>query len=273
VTDRRRVQGNQIASKNTGAAIPTQKIGPKSSKMVSVLTTSTPTPKAVVAAARPNISIIPAMKQQNNHAASVVVSTNMTNNATRAVHTNGKISIFSTTKLTKLFFQLQGLPASVTVMSNNTTVTRPTTILNLQPMAASPIAANKKVIDIVDLSDEDDGAPPPMAMQAQNNGLRLVPTNQLRGNTIMVNNGVAKLGTGSYTLQGATLVPVPRPPGITTVVKILNHPAPLPSPPKFQHTNPLWKAMPPKPTLKISRLNTGIIQYIKQDRQNVSTSI
>jgi hypothetical protein len=100
--------------------------------------------------------------------------------------------------------------------------------------------------------DEDDVAPRPIAMQAQNNSLRLIPTNQLR-----VNNGIAKLGTGSYTHQGVTLVPVSRPPGITTVVKILNHPAPLPLPPKFQNTNPLWKAMPPKPTLKISRLNAG----------------
>jgi hypothetical protein len=52
-------------------------------------------------------------------------------------------------------------------------------------------------------------------------------------------------------------VPVSRPLGITTVVKILNHPAPLPLPPKFQNTNPLLKDMPPKPTLKISRLNAG----------------
>jgi hypothetical protein len=154
-------------------------------------------------------------------------------------------------------FQLQGLPASVTVVSNSTTVTRPTKVLK-QPMTSSPIAANKKVIDIVDLSDDDDGAPRPMATQAQNNSLRLIPTNELRGNnTSIVNNGIAKLGTGSYNHQGVTLVPVSRPPGITTVVKILNHPAPLPLPPKFQNTNPLLKDMPPKPTLKISRLNAG----------------
>jgi hypothetical protein len=47
------------------------------------------------------------------------------------------------------------------------------------------------------------------------------------------------------------------------------HPAPLPEvSPAGQLQNPLWKRSPPKPTLKISRLQTGIqlkrIKFIAQ---------
>lgn len=39
----------------------------------------------------------------------------------------------------------------------------------------------------------------------------------------------------------------------------IRHPAPLPGPPPLQPSQPTWKAMPPRPSLKISRVGDGIV--------------
>jgi len=41
------------------------------------------------------------------------------------------------------------------------------------------------------------------------------------------------------------------------IAPLLQHPAPLPDVSPHQSQNPLWKRMPPKPKLKITRLKTG----------------
>lgn len=42
-------------------------------------------------------------------------------------------------------------------------------------------------------------------------------------------------------------------------IQPLKHPAPLPGPPPLQPSQPTWKAMPPRPSLKISRVGDGIV--------------
>ena len=59
------------------------------------------------------------------------------------------------------------------------------------------------------------------------------------------------------------------------IAPLMQHPAPLPDVSPHQSQNPLWKRMPPKPKLKITRLKTGklsgltlhLILYIVKNKQ------
>lgn len=68
--------------------------------------------------------------------------------------------------------------------------------------------------------------------------------------------------------QGMTRTGAPlRISGISTVTRAthprtmqpMRHPAPLPGPPPLQPSQSTWKAMPPRPSLKISRSGDGIV--------------
>jgi len=136
--------------------------------------------------------------------------------------------------------RLQSLPTSVSVIQTQSATTTTTT-------SSTTTNGAKQVIDIVDLSDEEDDKP----KQAKpNNGIRMVPTANLVG----VNRGTTVLQTPVAILQSKkpTLQ-------VTHVSPVIKHPAPLPDPPKFQIAGQNMKSAPPKPTLKISRLTEGII--------------
>lgn len=78
-------------------------------------------------------------------------------------------------------------------------------------------------------------------------------TIRLPSNPVVVNQNVRptqQIRIGSIqTLRP----PMPIRPHIT------KHPAPLPGPPPLQPSQPTWKAMPPRPALKISRVGDGIV--------------
>ena len=133
--------------------------------------------------------------------------------------------------------RLQSLPRPVLVIQKQSSATTSTSSTN---------NGAKQVIDIIDLSDEEDHKP--KQAKPPNNGIRMVPT----ANLVQVNNqGHTVLKTPVAIMQSkkSTLQ-------MTTVMK---HPASLPDPPKFQISEQSMKSAPPKPTLKISRVTDGII--------------
>ncbi len=133
--------------------------------------------------------------------------------------------------------------------------------------------AAKKVIDVVDLSDEED-SPPVKSQQPGGGGLRVVPASQLQAqptaapNVMVVPASQANRVLGNaaggnpimFRPSNPTFVNLNTGGGAATVIQRIPrsslHPAPLPTTP-VQMTNPGWKLMPPRPTLKISRLNSG----------------
>lgn len=189
--------------------------------------------------------------------------------------------------------RLHTLPSSVSIIQTPTATAVTSTVANkvastLQQSARSTpspagsasgnaAATAKKVIDIVDLSDEDEDQPksaannsiaPVRTMQTQN-GIRLVPASQLRQ---VQNKTGGAAPTYTFNSSGQvtpTFTPTPqgRPgtqPGQVTHHQIIRapaprHPAPLPDPPRHQISNPSMKKEPPRPTLKISRLTSGIV--------------
>ena len=129
-------------------------------------------------------------------------------------------------------------------------------------MVLSLFSGGQKVIDIVDLSDDEDNAKSTPKPPQPNGGLRLVPSAQLRGATVVQvpRSQLNQVNTmGQSILQPPVAIVAKKPSSlqVTPVATILKHPAPLPDPPKFQMTGGNYKASPPKPTLKISRLTEG----------------
>ncbi|KAL0270503.1 UNVERIFIED_CONTAM: hypothetical protein PYX00_007895 [Menopon gallinae] len=57
--------------------------------------------------------------------------------------------------------------------------------------------------------------------------------------------------------QSQQSTPIYLPP--KTSARLLKHPAPLPQPPLNQIQKPNWKLLPPKPALKVSKVQTGIV--------------
>jgi len=191
--------------------------------------------------------------------------------------------------------RLHTLPSSVSIIQTPTATAVTSTVANkvastLQQSARSTpspagsasgnaAATAKKVIDIVDLSDEDEDQPksaannsiaPVRTLQTQN-GIRLVPASQLR-QVQMQNKPGGAAPTYTFNSSGQvtptfTATPQGRPgtqPGQVTHHQIIRapaprHPAPLPDPPRHQISNPSMKKEPPRPTLKISRLTSGIV--------------
>ena len=140
------------------------------------------------------------------------------------------------------------LPSSVSIIqtpSANTASSSPQA--PQQQQQQQPSSTTKKVIECVDLSDDEDQAPKPTSTSASSspaNGIRMVPVAQLRGNNAVmapVKKAVAPMAQFNNI------------PNLTNVVRVARHPAPLPDPPRMQSNGPL----PPKPTLKLSRLQTG----------------
>jgi len=148
------------------------------------------------------------------------------------------------------------LPPSVSIIqtpSANTASSSPQASQQQQQQKQQPSSttASKKVIECVDLSDDEDQAPKPTSTSASSspaaNGIRMVPVSQLRGNNVLapVKKAVAALPSGFNNIAN-----------LANVARVVpRHPAPLPDPPRMQSNGPL----PPKPTLKLSRLQTGIV--------------
>ena len=148
------------------------------------------------------------------------------------------------------------LPPSVSIIqtpSANTTSTTPqaASVTSAAASSTQPASstASKKVIECVDLSDDEDQAPKakPTSTTTSNaasaNGLRMIPVSQLqRGNNAVI-TPVKKAPVSFNNILNQN------------VVRVARHPAPLPDPPRAQPSAP--GTLPPKPTLKLSRLQTG----------------
>ena len=102
------------------------------------------------------------------------------------------------------------------------------------PPAKTPVAPGKAVIDVVNLSDDEDTPLTPAPV-------RITP--------------VAK-GPGSRVIAPGSGRVIARP---TNGLLARVHPAPLPPMPQRQPTMAGWKLMPAKPTLKINRKGNGIV--------------
>ena len=181
---------------------------------------------------------------------------------------------------------------SSNAQSNTTSNKTPVGTSNSSGLATATAASNK-VIDLVELSDEEDGptnpqpqSQPKPALPAQRsqqqtntnnrNGLGPNPgfPNQLPQhkpqqvvNRIHAPNPSRSTGTSGggirpmvFANQMANGVNVHRPPPLANHrIVPLSHPAPLPEMPNPQPHAPSWKKLPPRPTLKISRLKSGIV--------------
>ena len=200
------------------------------------------------------------------------------------------------------------LNMSVSQANNITTSSTPNTSGLINATAAS-----NKVIDVVDLSDEEDNvtptpqvptqpkqttAPAPKYQQGNNPSRPInnsfqnqhlpqhkphqainrihAPGNLSRS----IHNGPSQNSSSSNNSNGGGIRPmvfanqmangvnVHRPPplagqGISSMqynrTTPISHPAPLPDMPNPQPHAPSWKKLPPRPTLKISRLKSGIV--------------
>eukprot|EP00095_Tigriopus_kingsejongensis_P011201 maker-scaffold263_size232787-snap-gene-1.20 protein:Tk11201 transcript:maker-scaffold263_size232787-snap-gene-1.20-mRNA-1 annotation:"ubiquitin-protein ligase bre1" len=119
------------------------------------------------------------------------------------------------------------------------------------PQTKPTPASKPGVIDVVDLSDEEDD-------RAKNqNQLRLVPVNRLQAtptsNAVNGGNRTYPPQVGVQSLLSAAQA------NSRLVVRQVKHPAPLPTSTSTVITGPGMKASPPKPSLKISKLKTGIV--------------
>jgi len=142
-----------------------------------------------------------------------------------------------------------------------TTPVRNTGAVTITPTKAQASTAPKPVIDIVDLSDDESSTPAPQPAK---------PASQ------PVRNSAVRASTprqqGQYVMQGSQMYPVrqvvPRQ-SLQASRPIMGtrpraqmrsvHPAPLPPMPNPQPNSPNWKLLPPRPALKISRVNNGIV--------------
>lgn len=273
MTDRRRAN-NAVASKSTTSTptTPTTPAMMKRTIMASSATSSPITPTS-------SMNGVPAMKL---------------NSPTRVVTTMSSQVVKSVNAV---------LPPTVTLLAAPSSSSS-----SSSPVPTANIGGSKKVIDVVDLSDEEDFSPV-QSKQPNNKGtVRIVPTSQLRtaptaspnvvvmsrnqGNVQSLNQVLVATSNnhpvGRYTLNGGTLVPMSknnstpatasasnmpnalvlkqannltlqRIPQVNHQRKNNTHPAPLPNLPALQGSNPHWKKLPPRPTLKISKLKNGIV--------------
>jgi len=125
----------------------------------------------------------------------------------------------------------------------------------------------KPVIDIVDLSDDESTPTPPPPKPAPQ-PVRQVPSGLVRS------SGPRQQGQ-QFIMQGNQLYPVRQQQGGMARQNMQGHrpmmgnrpraqmrsvhPAPLPPMPNPQPNSPNWKLLPPRPALKISRVNNGIV--------------
>ena len=165
-------------------------------------------PQSVVAANRSVVSSSPVRKAPTSPVKILV-----NNNATNGVRQ--RLSVTKTSPATAAKLSPQQLAAVVRTAGQVT----------LTPKAAAAAPAKKTVIDVVDLSDEDEPIMPKQPVVQK----RPIPR-QLPAGAVVVRNGV-----------GPTV-----------------HPAPLPASPANKH-NPSWKISPSKPSLKINKRGTGIV--------------
>ena len=194
-----------------------------------------------------------------------------------------------------------GQQASVSSSATSNTLSNAATA-NKTPAAntsalATATAASNKVIDLVELSDEEDTIPTPppptqpkssvpvqrSQQQSNVNNRNAVNSNAVFQNQLpqhkpqqVVNrihapNTSRPAGSGSggsgggirpmvFANQMANGVNVHRqPPLVNHRIVPPSHPAQLPEMPNPQPHAPSWKKLPPRPTLKISRLKSGIV--------------
>merc|ERR1712106_26615 len=148
---------------------------------------------------------------------------------------------------------------SVTPLRNTGSVTI------TQTKTPSTSTTPKPVIDIVDLSDDESTpAPPPPKPAPQ--PVRQGPSSMVRSSGprqqgqqfIMQGNQlypVRQQGMARQNMQGNRPMMGSRPRAQMRSV----HPAPLPPMPNPQPNSPNWKLLPPRPALKISKVNNGIV--------------
>jgi len=135
-----------------------------------------------------------------------------------------------------------------------------------QTKTPTPNSTSKPVIDVVDLSD-DEGTPAPPPPKPTPPPARQTPTSIVRS------TGPRQQGQ-QFIMQGNQLYPVRQQQAMARQNLQANrpvmagrprapirnvHPAPLPPMPNPQPNSPNWKLLPPRPALKISKVNNGIV--------------
>ncbi|TRY68243.1 hypothetical protein TCAL_07468 [Tigriopus californicus] len=147
-----------------------------------------------------------------------------------------------------LLHPVSSQPNKVVVSSQVTPTTVSQAPIPQRPPTSAPKASND-VIDVVDLSDEDE-KPSPQA--PVNKPLRVVPFNRLQNP--QASRPTSQNGTSMNSRPLGNQPP--------SLFSLNGHPAPLPALPLSQHklqTQTGAKAIPPKPSLKISKLKSGIV--------------
>jgi len=135
-----------------------------------------------------------------------------------------------------------------------------------QTKTPTPNSTPKPVIDVVDLSD-DESTPAPPPPKPTPPPARQTPTSMVRS------SGPRQQGQ-QFIMQGNQLYPVRQQQAMARQNLQANrpmlggrprapiravHPAPLPPMPNPQPNSPNWKLLPPRPALKISKVNNGIV--------------
>jgi len=180
---------------------------------------------------------------------------------------NGLASTAATAQLPRTVGGTTISPAKTT--TNQIRSTGSVTITQTKPPTAS--TTSKPVIDVVDLSDDESTpAPPPPKPSPQPQPARQNPTSMVR------NTGPRQQGQQrqEFIMQGNQLYPVRQQQAMVrqnmqanrpmmgsrprTPIRAV-HPAPLPPMPNPQPNSPNWKLLPPRPALKISKVNNGIV--------------
>ena len=220
-----------------------------------------------------------------------------TQNKLSNMHIPNRLSVPTTSTTIS---QVSVSPTISANIPSNVTVNKTPTLTSNNGGLAKATAASNKVIDLVELSDEEDAPSQSTPQESQTTGAvpaprsqqvhvskpatqnqsstsyyfkphqainrspaQLINTPRPTVSTQVSNTGGGGIRTMVFASQIANGVNVHRPPGVSAVnynrVLTLAHPAPLPEMPNPQPHAPSWKKLPPRPTLKISRLKSGIV--------------
>ena len=127
-------------------------------------------------------------------------------------------------------------------------VSRPVTQPTLAPTPTPTASMKKKVIDVVDLSDEDEPSRPPMVKITPVKAAPPPVRAQVRPAGLPVQRGRPVMPTSTQPRPRTVLRKT-----VGALAPRLTHPASLPSLPARQPMGPGLKQLPPKPSLKIQR--------------------
>ena len=144
-----------------------------------------------------------------------------------------------------------------------------------RPVVAAAAAATKsqatpEVVDL-DLSDDETDPAPNKNILSQSASRVALPLTTLHNSSVGPRPGVVQAASRVYTVRPANSVGHIRQPAAASQMQQratavprptlyrLTHPAPLPPIPNSQPMNPGWRMIPPKPSLKIQRVDQGIV--------------